>query len=213
MTVFADAAPFVAAAPPRRSRSTAAGSCASSSGCCASTARVRRAAGRGSSPCRGARRERKRPDARGLGRRHPRSARAAKLPSRRRARSIEPTARSERPARRGERRSLLSSVLATIALIAAGPDPRPAGSSGNGKRCRQPRPAGVGLAHALRLLRESARRPAADRRRAADYVARAVPRDRGDAAAEASRIAWSAPDPQPPEVVALADRVEGASDT
>jgi hypothetical protein len=70
-----------------------------------------------------------------------------------------------------------------------------------------------GLAHALRLLRESARRPVPDRRRAADYVARAVSCERGDAAAEASRIAWSAPDPQPPEVVALADRVEGASDT
>ncbi len=70
-----------------------------------------------------------------------------------------------------------------------------------------------GLAYALRLLRESARRPAPDRRRAADYVARAVRHDRGDTAAEASRVAWSAPDPQPPEVVALADRVEGASST
>jgi len=66
-----------------------------------------------------------------------------------------------------------------------------------------------GIAYALRLLRESARRPAPDRRRAADYVARAVGERGSESAAEdARRLAWSAPEPRPPEVVALADRVE-----
>jgi hypothetical protein len=51
-----------------------------------------------------------------------------------------------------------------------------------------------------------------DRRRAADYVARAVGHDGAEPAAEdARRLAWSAPDPQPPEIVALADRVEATS--
>lgn len=66
-----------------------------------------------------------------------------------------------------------------------------------------------GLEHALRLLRESARRPVSDRRRAADYVARAAGARGSDVAVEdARRVAWSAREPQPPEVTALADRVE-----
>ncbi len=65
-----------------------------------------------------------------------------------------------------------------------------------------------GLEHALRLLRESARRPVPDRRRAADYVARAAGTRGSDVAVDAIRVAWSEPDPQPPEVTALADRVE-----
>lgn len=69
-----------------------------------------------------------------------------------------------------------------------------------------------GIAYAIRLLRESARRPVPDRRRAADYVARTVGHDSRDTAADdARRLAWSAPDPQPPDVVALADRVETAN--
>jgi hypothetical protein len=69
-----------------------------------------------------------------------------------------------------------------------------------------------GIAYALRLLRESARRPVPDRRRAADYVARTVGEDGPRSAAEdARRLAWAAPDPQPPEIVALADRVETTS--
>jgi len=69
-----------------------------------------------------------------------------------------------------------------------------------------------GIAYALRLLRESARRSVPDRRRAADFVARAVGNDGPDPAAEdARRLAWAAPDPQPPEIVALADRVETTS--
>ena len=66
-----------------------------------------------------------------------------------------------------------------------------------------------GLEHALRLLRESARRPVPDRRRAADYAARAARARGGEVAVdEATRVAWSRPDPQPPEVTALADRLE-----
>jgi len=69
-----------------------------------------------------------------------------------------------------------------------------------------------GIAYALGLLRESARRSVPDRRRAADFVARAVGNDGPDPAAEdARRLAWAAPDPQPPEIVALADRVETTS--
>ena len=68
-----------------------------------------------------------------------------------------------------------------------------------------------GLEHALRLLRESARRPVSDRRRAAGYVARAAKaRGRDVAVDDARRVAWSQPDPQPPEVIALAERIETA---
>lgn len=66
-----------------------------------------------------------------------------------------------------------------------------------------------GLEHALQLLRESARRPVPDRRRAADYVARAVAEGGGDVvAAEATRVAWSATEPATVAVEELADRVE-----
>jgi hypothetical protein len=66
-----------------------------------------------------------------------------------------------------------------------------------------------GLEHALRLLRESARRPVPDRRRAADYVARAVSeRGRDPIADDATRVAWSATEPATPAVEELADRVE-----
>ena len=48
------------------------------------------------------------------------------------------------------------------------------------------------LARAIRLVRESAHRPEADRRRAADLLARtAGDRDRRPLAAEATRIAWA----------------------
>jgi hypothetical protein len=62
---------------------------------------------------------------------------------------------------------------------------------------------------AVRLLRESRGRPAPDRRRAADFAGRASA-GRGDAAtaAEAARVAWSPPDPDPGEVGVLADRLE-----
>lgn len=99
----------------------------------------------------------------------------------------------------------IASVAVAVLLLARG---------GRGARAtsgvRQGSPGGI--AYALRLLRESARRPVPDRRRAADYVARTVGQDGRDSAAEAARrLAWAAPDPQPPEVVALADRVESAN--
>ena len=61
------------------------------------------------------------------------------------------------------------------------------------------------LARAIRLLRESAGRPEADRRRAADLLARtAADRDRSPLAADAMRIAWAPSPPTPHTVVELA---------
>jgi hypothetical protein len=65
----------------------------------------------------------------------------------------------------------------------------------------------LGLADALRLLRESAGRPTTDRRRAADLAGRLAP----DVHAEAMRVAWAPPDPQADDVAALASRIEGAA--
>ena len=211
MTVFADAAPFVVAAPPRRSRSDGGRlvrieqqllcldrACAPDRGSrLVSLPRVRVVSG--GVPTLGAR---------AAVTVVPHVPEAAVKASRAQYR-VDSTVRAAGAPWRTAFAALV--VLAVAALIAAAlmlarrarPPATGIGSLG---------PPG-GLAHALRLLRESARRPVPDRRRAADYVARAVPRDRGDAAAEARRIAWSAPEPQPPEVVALADRVEGASDT
>jgi hypothetical protein len=65
------------------------------------------------------------------------------------------------------------------------------------------------LVRAVRLLRESARRPVPDRRRAADLVSRVA----GSAGAcevadDASQLAWSASSPKPEGTVALAERAE-----
>jgi len=66
-----------------------------------------------------------------------------------------------------------------------------------------------GLEYALRLLRESARRSAPDRRRAADFAGRAAAVRGGARAAEdASYVAWAPPDPEPADVGALAERIE-----
>jgi hypothetical protein len=68
-----------------------------------------------------------------------------------------------------------------------------------------------GLEYALRLLRESAGRPAPDRRRAADYAGRAAAaRGGAQIADDASRVAWAPPDPEPDDVGALAERIESA---
>jgi hypothetical protein len=86
-------------------------------------------------------------------------------------------------------------------------------------RRRSPEPkrllwGGLGLEHALRLLRESARRSVSDRRRAADYVARAAAARGSDVAVDdARRVAWSQSDPQPPEIIALAELVEAAAES
>lgn len=62
----------------------------------------------------------------------------------------------------------------------------------------------LGLVDALRLLRESAGRPPADRRRAADLAGRLAP----TAHAEAMRVAWARPDPDAAAVASLASRIE-----
>jgi hypothetical protein len=66
----------------------------------------------------------------------------------------------------------------------------------------------LGLADALRLLRESAGRPVADRRRAADFAGQMTDAEVRD---EATRIAWAPPDPEAGDVDALADRIEAAA--
>ena len=64
---------------------------------------------------------------------------------------------------------------------------------------------GTRLELALRFLRESAGRPVDDRRRAADFAARAT---EGPVADEATRLAWGPPEPGAAEVETLADDVE-----
>lgn len=72
-----------------------------------------------------------------------------------------------------------------------------------------PRPSEAAFARAVRLLRESARRPVPDRRRAADLVSQ-VAGSAGERplADDAARLAWSARTPEPDAAVALADRAE-----
>jgi len=64
------------------------------------------------------------------------------------------------------------------------------------------------VSRAIRLLRESADRDAADRRRAASLASRVV--ERPDLAEDAAAVAWSRPHPSPPDATALAERVERA---
>lgn len=65
------------------------------------------------------------------------------------------------------------------------------------------------LVRAVRLLRESARRPVPDRRRAADLVSRvAGSAGASEVADDASQLAWSASSPKPEGAVALAERAE-----
>jgi hypothetical protein len=61
------------------------------------------------------------------------------------------------------------------------------------------------LLRALRLVRESAERAPADRRRALDHLAATL----GDAppAERATRLAWSRPEPEPEPTLAVADEV------
>jgi hypothetical protein len=64
---------------------------------------------------------------------------------------------------------------------------------------------------AVRLLRESVTRDAEDRRRAASLASRVVRDDEPVLARAAAGVAWSRPEPAPPEATTLADRVELAS--
>ena len=66
------------------------------------------------------------------------------------------------------------------------------------------------LGIAVRLLRESAKRPEPDRRRAADLVARLASPEVVD---EATRVAWARPAPGPADVESLAADVERTSGT
>lgn len=61
------------------------------------------------------------------------------------------------------------------------------------------------LRRALRLVRQSARRSPPDRRRALDHLAATL----GDVppAAQATRLAWSRPEPEPEPTLAVADEV------
>jgi hypothetical protein len=61
---------------------------------------------------------------------------------------------------------------------------------------------------AVRLLRESATRNSEDRRRAASLVSRVVREP--ELARSAAGLAWSRPEPRPPDATTLADRVEHA---
>ena len=65
---------------------------------------------------------------------------------------------------------------------------------------------GDALRRAVRLLRESAARGTADRRRAASHAGRVVGAQ--PLASDAARIAWSRPEPVAPDLTSLADRVE-----
>jgi hypothetical protein len=100
---------------------------------------------------------------------------------------------------------LVAALVATLlisALALLWPDLR-------GRLHRQGRPDDVdAFARALRLLRESAARAGADRRRAADLVGRLVGAggDRSQAA-RAAALAWSRPEPRPVDAVDLAEAV------
>ncbi len=64
-------------------------------------------------------------------------------------------------------------------------------------------------ARAIRLLRESAARPAPDRRRAADLVSRVADSTGAYSLADdAAHLAWSASPPEPARTVVLAERAE-----
>ena len=87
-------------------------------------------------------------------------------------------------------------VLAALALV-----------SGRRREDASERAPQDALERALRLLRESAGRPAPDRRRAADLVGRVAP----GIAGAAREIAWARRDPRVEDVEHLAGRVEGGA--
>jgi hypothetical protein len=100
-------------------------------------------------------------------------------------------------------------ALAAIGLLAAF---APVWPDARRRFARRRAAAGVDpFARALRLLRESAARAGADRRRAADLVGRVVSA-RGDSeqARRAATVAWSRTDPLPDDAVGLADAVTRA---
>jgi hypothetical protein len=66
------------------------------------------------------------------------------------------------------------------------------------------------LGRALRLVRESARRPGDDRRRALDLLAETLAERAGPRVDEATRLAWSPREPEAADATALADAVESS---
>jgi hypothetical protein len=104
---------------------------------------------------------------------------------------------------------IAAAVLVAAGLLLALRELRPARA-----HTAQGRVAGM-LEQALRLLRESAARPAPDRRRAADYAARAAARDAAleggsQVVDEARHVAWAPPDPEAADVGTLAEHIETA---
>jgi hypothetical protein len=99
-------------------------------------------------------------------------------------------------------RSGLSTVLLSAAALSA---LLAAGLAAARRRRPAAAPAVDRLLRALRLVRESAGRPAADRRRALDHLAATL----GDAppADVATRLAWARPEPDPASTRAVADEV------
>jgi len=96
--------------------------------------------------------------------------------------------------------ALVALALLLVARTVRRPRARAAGAWATG-----------GLDRALHLLRESAARPAPDRRRAADFAGRAAAlRGVAQVVDDAERVAWAPPDPQPADVGALAERIEAA---
>jgi hypothetical protein len=93
---------------------------------------------------------------------------------------------------------LLLGVAAVLVLLAAAL----VATELRGRRRAVP---GDRLRRALRLVRESAGRAPPDRRRALDHLAATL----GDVppAAQATRLAWSRPEPEPEPTLALADEV------
>jgi hypothetical protein len=75
---------------------------------------------------------------------------------------------------------------------------------------RRQRAAADPIARARRLLLESAARSATARRRAASLAARVTPDD--GLAADAQRVAWSPPDPEPHDTAAIAHELRTSSD-
>ncbi len=64
------------------------------------------------------------------------------------------------------------------------------------------------LARALALVRDSQTREVGDRRRAAGLLARTLPADADELSSNASRVAWSGPEPTPTRLEELARTVE-----
>jgi hypothetical protein len=104
---------------------------------------------------------------------------------------------------------LAGALALAVAILAATGAVALASADLRRRRAKRPRPGwnGTRLELVLRYLRDSAARSAEDRRRAADFAARAV---EGPLADEATRVAWAAPLPVAGDVTKLAEDVERA---